>query len=100
MRGIASASALKVRAFAKESDVLLSCKEIVRLISSDERLSLMRRAELRLHLMMCEHCGRYKSQLQTLARAAVRLLDRRIQESEDDIKKIEEEVIDRTKKTG
>ena len=79
---------------------MLSCKEIVRLVSSEERLSLMKRAELRLHLMMCEHCGRYREQLHALAKAAVSLLDRRVRESEADIKRLEEEAIERSKKTG
>ena len=45
---------------------MLRCNEIAKILNSDERLSLLKRAELRLHLMMCEHCAAYSKHLNYL----------------------------------
>ncbi len=44
---------------------MFDCREISRLvsISMDHRLPLRKRAGLRLHLMMCRYCARYRRQL-------------------------------------
>jgi len=43
-----------------------SCKEIVRLIASGEPLSLGQRVELRIHMMMCKHCSKYRKHLRIM----------------------------------
>ncbi|HAZ14682.1 MAG: hypothetical protein A2X86_12550 [Bdellovibrionales bacterium GWA2_49_15] len=43
---------------------MLSCKEIVRSLSSDEDLSWGKKLELKMHLMMCKYCSQYATQLQ------------------------------------
>lgn len=52
---------------------MLSCKEAAALISEslDRKLPLGQRMALRLHLLMCRFCSRYRAQLLTL-RAAIR----------------------------
>jgi len=51
---------------------MLKCNEVSQLIASGEaeNLSWMKRMELRLHLMMCQHCRRYADQLKTLGSLA------------------------------
>jgi hypothetical protein len=53
-----------------------SCKEITILVSEslDRELSLGERLAVRLHLMMCRFCSRYRKQLQTLRVVANRYL--------------------------
>jgi len=44
---------------------MLSCKEVTRLVSEgmDRRLSLGRRIAVRIHLVMCKFCSRYRRQI-------------------------------------
>jgi hypothetical protein len=51
---------------------LLSCKEISRLVSEslDRELPLGQRLSMRLHLMMCSLCSRFRRQMLFLHRAA------------------------------
>lgn len=54
---------------------MLTCKEVMTMISSDglERSTWRERMSLRLHLMMCRHCSRYAAQLRAIAREAKRV---------------------------
>ncbi len=57
---------------------MLTCKEVTTAIASDDlsRRSWSERMGVRLHLMMCRHCRRYKEQLAAIGNA-VRALYRR-----------------------
>ena len=59
------------------------CSEVVRLISSDEYLTvgLLKKLQIRLHLAMCENCSKYVRHLRALA-AAVRKADKAVPDSE------------------
>ncbi len=52
---------------------MLSCKEVARLIASDELVDLgwLERILVRLHLMRCHHCRRYAAQLRAISTAAL-----------------------------
>jgi hypothetical protein len=54
---------------------MIRCKEVATLISSDllASKSLLKRVEIRLHLMMCEHCSRLLRQMKQLRAAARRI---------------------------
>ncbi len=49
-----------------------TCREIARLLASDELedAGLVRKALVRLHLLMCDECGRYARELKGLGQAA------------------------------
>jgi hypothetical protein len=55
--------------------MMLSCKDVTRLISlsMDRSLPLGKRIGVRIHLLMCQFCNRYKRQL-LLIRETVRRL--------------------------
>lgn len=50
---------------------MLSCEEVTRLVSEslDRELSLRQRVSIKMHLMMCRLCSRYKKQLAGLREA-------------------------------
>jgi len=52
-----------------------SCEDTSPLISEmmDHRVSLCTRVRVKIHLALCEFCGYYKNQLETLRRLARRL---------------------------
>lgn len=47
---------------------MLTCKEVTRLVASDELAGAgwSRRLAVRLHYMMCSHCRRYAAQIRRL----------------------------------
>ena len=51
---------------------MLNCKEVTRLIASDELADAvwLNRALVRLHLLMCRHCRGYAAQLRAIGAAA------------------------------
>jgi hypothetical protein len=50
---------------------MLTCREVTRLVASDALAwaPLRRRLEVRLHLLMCEHCSRYVRELRAIGAA-------------------------------
>jgi hypothetical protein len=49
-----------------------TCREVVRLLASEQlkEAALTRRILVRLHLMMCDDCGRYAKELEGLGEVA------------------------------
>lgn len=62
---------------------MLSCKDASRLISQslDRRLTWYERFGLRVHLMICDVCSRFRKQVK-LIRAAVQRMTRQIEQDE------------------
>lgn len=76
---------------------MLSCKEVVKIVSTEEELPFMKKAELKLHLMMCHHCGRYMAHLKMLKSSVIDLLSRKSKNvDESTLKKLEDDVIKKT----
>ncbi len=46
--------------------IMLSCKEVVKKISSKEKATWRIQMQIRLHLFMCHHCGKYEKHLKIL----------------------------------
>jgi len=74
---------------------MLNCKTVVKKISSEDQISWMQKIEIKLHLMMCHHCGKYARQLKLLSAGLKKALS--LQNSQG-IQKIEDQVIDKIKK--
>lgn len=57
---------------------MMNCKEVTKLISSDEYLSESwgRRLQVRLHLLMCRHCSRLARQISLLKSGSRQLRER------------------------
>lgn len=75
---------------------MLSCKEIVTIISSDNDKVWTIKVQVRLHLMMCRHCSRYAKQIEILKVSAKSLADASFTDmDEDKIKEIEDRAIEK-----
>lgn len=57
--------------------MMLSCKEVTRLVSQglDRRLGFGERLRLRLHLAICDGCANFRRQVLLLRKAMARLAD-------------------------
>lgn len=79
---------------------MLSCRRIVKILSSDEKISVFRRLELKLHLMMCEHCSTYSQQLKLMRKGFRSLFSQLMQVDRERVDKLETEVISKIKRTS
>ncbi len=61
---------------------MYSCKEVTQMVSEslDHKLPLIQRIGIRVHLLMCRFCSRYRKQLLIL-REAMRLQERYIEDT-------------------
>ena len=57
-----------VRAERKGEELMLTCREVTKLVSEsmESRLSWRKRVGMRIHFMMCVSCARYRRQLFTI----------------------------------
>ena len=78
---------------------MLPCREIVRILSSHEEISWMRRAELRMHLLMCKHCSRYAAHLKMMRDGFSKLFSQITQADKVEIQRLENEIIEKLPKT-
>ncbi len=80
--------------------MMLPCKEIVRILSSDSELPWMKKAEMKMHLMMCRHCSNYAAQLTMLKQGFKKLFSETEATDSVEIKNLEEDVIRKILKVG
>lgn len=78
---------------------MLSCKEVVKTVSSEERTTWRRKLEVRIHLMMCWHCGKYVKQLELLKIGIQNLLNSKVKSADKNkIQTVENRVLEKLKK--
>jgi predicted anti-sigma-YlaC factor YlaD len=79
---------------------MLNCREAVRHIASEDiaRAGLLKRIELRLHLMMCSHCRRYSRHVGLLGAAARRLWGPELEDPAE-LKRLEMEIVAAARRT-
>lgn len=79
---------------------MLSCKEVVKIVSSEDRPTWRRKLEIRLHLMMCHHCGKYAKQLEMMKAGFRKLFSSASKISDDKkIRELEDRVIEKAKRS-
>lgn len=76
---------------------MLPCKEVVRILSSHEDLSWRKRAELRMHLLMCKRCSRYAAHLKIMRQGFRKLFARLTAVDRDQVTHLEDEVLKKLK---
>ena len=74
---------------------MLSCREVTRLVASDELATAhwRRRFAVRLHQFLCRHCRRYMKQLQSLGSSTRKALDAEIDTAA--VERLEREIVAR-----
>ena len=74
---------------------MISCKDLVKKLSSDESLPIVKRLEIHLHLILCKHCRVYVKHLEVLKVSFRRVIGKLEKNIESTSKKIEDEAIEK-----
>lgn len=77
---------------------MLSCKQVVEIISTKPRLSLMKRIELRAHLFMCKHCSTYLAQINAMTVKLKSVFKEKTETNPERVKHLETKVLSKLKK--
>ncbi len=74
---------------------MLNCKEVSRIVASDEleSLGVLKRFRTRFHLLICRECRRYADQLRIIG-AAAREKVRKLIRDEESITRLEKSILD------
>lgn len=75
--------------------MMMSCREAVEAMGSERDLNIPQGLMLRLHLLMCGNCSKYRGQLRALREAVRKFLASEPELSDVDRKKLEERIITR-----
>jgi len=80
---------------------MMKCREVSRVVATDaaHELGFFKRLELRLHVLMCNHCRRYLAQIRGLGRGARELADRDPCSGER-LEELENKILDRVRDPG
>ena len=75
---------------------MLSCKEVTRIVASDELVGAgwRRKLVIRFHFLFCRHCRRYAAQLRAIGQSARNLLGFGAEEPEA-IRRLERAILQR-----
>jgi|SaaInlStandDraft_7_1057024.scaffolds.fasta_scaffold146192_2 hypothetical protein len=76
---------------------MISCKELVKKINQTEKLSVVQRAEIKMHALMCKHCGNYMKQMTMMKVGFAKLFKNKVQPKPDQIQDLEEKVLNKVK---
>ena len=79
---------------------MMSCKELVKNVNTDEPKSFFKRAETRLHLIMCKHCSNYVKQLELMKVAFKNLFHKIGQVEPMKIRDLENKIVEKIKKSS
>jgi len=77
---------------------MLNCKEVVRLISSEDKLSFIQKTELKMHLLICKHCSNYNRQMDSLSKGLKKIFSIKSEENREKIQELEKVIIDNLSK--
>lgn len=77
---------------------MLTCKEIAYILASKEEISLLKKTELRMHLLMCKHCSNYNKQLLFLEKGVKKLLKTKTDIDTSNLENLKKEIIEKIPK--
>lgn len=78
---------------------MLTCKEIAYILASKKEISLIKKTELRMHLLMCKQCANYNKQLHFLEKGVKNLFKYKTNTKNSNLEKLTKEIIEKIPKT-
>ena len=70
-----------------------TCKEISEILCQDQELSLLKRTELKMHLLMCANCSAYAAHLKMMRDGFRKLFSKLTETDKTKVKELEAQVI-------
>jgi hypothetical protein len=70
-----------------------SCKEVVHLLSKEQRLSVWQRLRLFPHLLICSNCSLYSKQISALTKSFKNLFLKRAQTDPQEIQQLKAQIL-------
>jgi|GEM_PF-1006117 hypothetical protein len=75
-----------------------SCKEVHKLLHSEEDLGLMEKIKLRIHTIMCKHCNAYRRHLQLVRQGVAKWVEKASDVDPERVKDLEKKFLRKTKR--
>ena len=75
-----------------------TCKEISEILCQDQELSLLKRTELKMHLLMCGNCSAYAAHLKMMRDGFRKLFSKLTELDKSKVKDLEAQVIEKINK--
>ncbi len=75
-----------------------TCKEISQILCQDQELSLLKRTELKMHLLMCTNCSAYAAHLKMMKDGFRKLFSKLTDVDESKVKELEAQIIEKVVK--
>lgn len=72
-----------------------TCKEISEILCQDQELSLLKRTELKMHLLMCANCSVYATHLKMMREGFRKLFSKLTEINKSKVKEFEAQVIEK-----
>ncbi len=76
---------------------MISCKEVSKILSENDNLSLLKKVELRMHLFICKKCSRFEKHLKSLLSGAQKLYRVKDNEYKEKVTHLENSIIKKLK---
>lgn len=73
---------------------MLKCKEVVEITAKDEKLTLFKKVEFKMHLLMCKHCSTYVEQIKLIKAQYKKVFKKVTEVDEDHLKELENKIIE------
>ena len=74
-----------------------SCKDVAKLMSPGQKISLFDKMEIKLHFLICELCRVYAQQIKAVEKNFTNLLVKKSSVEDSDVKKLEQDVLEKIK---
>lgn len=78
---------------------MLNCKQIVKLVSSEDKPTWRHRLEVRFHILMCHHCRKYVKQLELMKNGFKELFKNSTHDVDSEkVKELENKILEKIRK--
>lgn len=77
-----------------------SCKEIAKLLSPNQKISLWGKIEIRMHMLICKMCRDYQKQIGYLKKKYTENFNQKVELNAEKIKSLEDKIIHDHKKSS
>ena len=74
-----------------------TCKDIAKLLSPGQKVSLLNKMEIKLHFLICELCRVYNAQIKSVEKNFTNLMRTKSKVKKEDVEKLEQEVLKKIK---